>query len=186
MNAVFVDFDDSFSFNVIQELEELGLSVTVLHWLDFDELPKTDLLVLGPGPGHPDDYQRIFPLLKDWMEAKKPLLGICLGHQLYWRILGEEVIRSKEPLHGQKIELQLTAEWKKSLELQGNPMVQRYNSLSIMGQVSSRYPHLQTFVQDGEILITKGERVLTYQFHPESVGTTCPRSFFLPVLSIMG
>lgn len=180
--ALYLEFDDSFSFNVISELTKLPLEVVVVHWMDFESTDGFDLIVLGPGPGHPDDYQRIFPLIENWISDERPLLGICLGHQIYWRLLGEDVIRSKEPLHGQKVKLNLTPEWTSWLGVSGEVWVQRYNSLSVMGQVSTRYPHLKTFEVDGEIMITKGEKVITYQFHPESVGTTLPECFFRPVL----
>lgn len=185
MKALLIDFDDSFTYNVLQELVSIGIDTQVIHWLDFDELPSVDLLVVGPGPGHPDDYQRIFPLLEEWLKKERPYFGVCLGHQIFWRLHGEEVLRSKEPLHGQSFLLALSAPWRKIFGIEGEVSVQRYNSLSVMEQVSSRYPEYENLIQGGEILATMGKRVLTYQFHPESVGTTYRPSFFRPLLSIM-
>lgn len=182
-HVCFLDFDDSFSYNVVQELVALGLEVQVLHWMDFENLPEADLLVLGPGPGHPDDYQRIFPLVESWLKSGKSLLGICLGHQIFWRMQGEEVVQSREPLHGQKVKLSLTQDWQEWLTLPGTVEVQRYNSLCVIAQSALRNPHLTNFIQDDEILITRGKGVLTYQFHPESMGTSFRRSFFRPVLN---
>ena len=54
--VLFIDFEDSFSFNVVQELTEIGLQVEVINWTDFNSVTDHDLLVIGPGPGHPDDY----------------------------------------------------------------------------------------------------------------------------------
>ena len=70
--ALFIDFDDSFTYNLVQELEEVGISCDVVHWKDIESLPSDKILVLGPGPGHPDDYQSLFPLLKDWLKNEKP------------------------------------------------------------------------------------------------------------------
>lgn len=179
--ATFVDFEDSFSYNVVQELTEIGFQVTVIHWRDFETLPETGLLVLGPGPGHPDDYQQLFPMLKTWISDKKPLFGVCLGHQIFWRLLGEEVLRSKEPLHGQRVKLTLDVEWRKWLGVENDIFVQRYNSLAVFGQAALRNPYLTNFIQNDEILITRGEHVLTYQFHPESIGTSFRRELMMPV-----
>lgn len=179
--ATFIDFEDSFSFNVVQELTEFGFEVTVINWKDFETLPESGLLVLGPGPGHPDDYQQLFPLIQNWLDQKSPLFGVCLGHQIFWRLQGEEVLRSKEPLHGQKVRLDLSSEWREWLGIEKEVFVQRYNSLAVMGQSASRNPYLTNFIQNDEILITRGSGILTYQFHPESIGTSFRTEFMRPV-----
>lgn len=185
MKATFIDFEDSFTYNVVQELTEAGFDMTIINWKDFDELPESGLLVLGPGPGHPDDYQRLFPLIEEWLGEKRPFFGVCLGHQILWRLQGEEVSRSREPLHGQKVKLHLTAEWKSFFGLKDDPYVQRYNSLAVFSQGAIRNPEFQNFIQDDEILITKSVNVITYQFHPESIGTTFRKNFMRAVCSIL-
>jgi anthranilate/para-aminobenzoate synthase component II len=185
MDATFVDFEDSFSYNVVQELAELGFSVRVVNWRDFDALPAAGLLVFGPGPGHPDDYRRTYPLLREWLAAARPFFGVCLGHQIFWRLQDEAVVRSKEPLHGQKVRLELTDEWRTWLGIRGEVFVQRYNSLCVAGQAAIRNPFLRNFIQGDEILITRGANAITYQFHPESIGTSYRTEFLRAVRSIM-
>ena len=185
MKATFIDFEDSFTFNVVGELSEAGFDVEVISWKDYEENPSVGLLVLGPGPGHPDDYQKLFPLIKSWLEEDRPFFGVCLGHQIFWRLQNEEVVRSKWPLHGQKIELKLTPEWREWLKIPGQIFVQRYNSLAVLDQAGFRNPYLKNFVQDDEILITRSSTVLTYQFHPESIGTTFRKELFQSVWGIM-
>lgn len=182
--ALFIDFDDSFSWNVVQELETADFHVTVMHWMDFESLPEQGLLVLGPGPGHPDDYQRIFPLIEDWLNRKKPFFGLCLGHQIFWRVRGENVYRSKEPMHGQKVELELPPSWQEWLQLPPRVKVQRYNSLTVLEDVSTRHPDVSNLVKDGEVMMSRNSHVITYQFHPESVGTSYRQAFFRPLNSI--
>lgn len=179
--ALFIDFDDSFTWNVIQELEIAGFEVTVLHWMDFETISDADLLILGPGPGHPDDYQRIFPVIEEWLKKKRPFFGLCLGHQIFWRIRGENVYRSKEPLHGQRVVLELDSRWQEWLTLPQEVKVQRYNSLSVSEEVSTRNPDIRNLLKDGEVMISRGEKILTYQFHPESVGTSFRQAFFRPL-----
>jgi anthranilate/para-aminobenzoate synthase component II len=183
--ATFIDFDDSFTFNVIQELITVGFEVQVIHWKDYEKNPAEGLLVLGPGPGHPDDYQNIFPLVDDWIKNQRPLFGVCLGHQIFWRLQHEEILRSKMPVHGQKVKLELTPSWREWLQMEGDVYVQRYNSLAVMGQAGVRNPFYQNLIQDDEILITRSPSVITYQFHPESIGTTYRTKFMLPVCSIV-
>jgi anthranilate/para-aminobenzoate synthase component II len=184
MKAFFIDFDDSFTYNLVQELESQKISTEVVNWMDVEALPDEGLLVLGPGPGHPDDYQRLFALLRKWLVELRPFLGICLGHQIFWRLQGEDVVRSKHPLHGQRVKLALGEEWKKWLQLPADQdvWVQRYNSLAVPESAAIRNPYLTNYVQHEEILITRGEKVITYQFHPESVGTTFREAFLSPVL----
>lgn len=185
MKATFIDFEDSFSFNVVQALTEIGFTVEVVAWKDYDKNPSSGLLVLGPGPGHPDDYQQLFPLISSWLSQKRPLFGVCLGHQIFWRLQNEEVIRSKEPLHGQKVKLDLTREWREWLKVEGDVFVQRYNSLTVLSQAGLRNPYIQNFIQNDEIIISRTPHVITYQFHPESIGTSFRKEFMSPVYSIM-
>lgn len=185
MKATFIDFDDSFSYNVVQELSEAGFDVELIHWKDYEKNPDNGLLVLGPGPGHPDDYQKLYPLIDSWLKDQRPFFGVCLGHQIFWRLQNEDIVRSKDPLHGQKVKLELTVEWKKWLGVSEDVYVQRYNSLAVMGQAAVRNPYYQNFIQNDEILITKTPRVITYQFHPESIGTSFRKEFFERVCSIV-
>jgi len=141
--AIFLDFEDSFSYNVIQELIECGLEVDVIKWFEFNGSSRHDLLVLGPGPGHPDDYKLIFELIEKWLHSNKKIFAICLGHQIISRILGFEVSKSKFPTHGQKVQLELDEFWQNS----------------------------------------RSSLFLSYQFHPESMGTKCRRAFFRPILT---
>lgn len=171
--ALFLDFEDSFTFNVVQELEAVGFDVVVKHWNTFSASDSADLLVLGPGPGHPDDYQSIFPLINNW---NKQIFGVCLGHQILWRMKGHEVVRSKYPLHGQKVKLGLNHDWQKWLNLPESIWVQRYNSLAVLGE--SKMDGIINHVENGEIMMSRSPRFISYQFHPESVGTNCRDSFF--------
>lgn len=179
--AFLIDFDDSFTYNLVQELLEVGISCGIVHWKDIESLPEDKILVLGPGPGHPDDYQSLYPLLKNWLAKGLPFFGVCLGHQIFWRLQGEEVVRSKTPLHGQKMTLKLSGEWQEWLGTSAELQVQRYNSLAVPSQSIIRNPMFKNLICDDEVYITRGTNLITYQFHPESVGTTYRRIFFNPV-----
>ena len=178
--VLFIDFEDSFSFNVVQELTRIGLDVEVISWTDFKSVGDYDLLVLGPGPGHPDNYHHIFDVIRSWQNLNKKIFAICLGHQILWRLKGFEIKRSSRPLHGQKIKLNLSLAWQEWLNLPSEVWVQRYNSLAVMDNSSTE--GVENLVEDGEIIMSRSKNSISYQFHPESVGTKCRESFFLPIL----
>jgi len=185
MKATFIDFEDSFTYNLVQELFLVGFDVKVIQWKDYEENPEEGLLVLGPGPGHPDDYQKIFPFIREWLRDKKPLFGVCLGHQIFWSLLGGPVLRSKNPLHGQKVKLHFNREWQEWFGQRDEIYVQRYNSLTVLESSAQKWPELTCFIQDEEVLISRSSNVLTYQFHPESIGTTFKKNFMSRVWDII-
>lgn len=176
MKALFLDFEDSFTFNLVQELTEAGLEVEVTHWSEFSPTLQADLLVLGPGPGHPDDYKQIYPLIEEWFRKEKKVFAVCLGHQILWRMMGHEVARSAYPLHGQKVQLTLNDNWQSFLNLPEKITVQRYNSLAVKKGPS--LDEVITHIEDNEIVLSRSKNFISYQFHPESVGTNCRQSFF--------
>ena len=179
--ALLVDFEDSFTFNVVQELTEIGLRVKVIPWTEFKSVSEHELLVLGPGPGHPDEYQQIFDVIRDWQAASKKIFGICLGHQILWRLKGFQVVQSAFPLHGQKILLNLSEDWQEWLNLPAEIWVQRYNSLAVLDGEAE--VGVEKLVERGEIVMSRSSSFISYQFHPESVGTKCRESFFRPILT---
>ena len=106
------------------------------------------------------------------------IMGICLGHQLIWNFLGCEITHSQNPIHGQTKTLRIP-DWSFfPSNIRGESIsVQKYNSLIVDTDQSH---HKGNFVYDeaGECLMGHLHGVITYQFHPESVGTSYPTGFF--------
>lgn len=177
----FIDFQDSFSFNVVQELMRLGFEVRVYTYPHHQEAWSYDLVVLGPGPGHPDEYKDVLPRILERLDTKKKIFGVCLGHQLIWRALGFPVEKSQIPLHGQKVKIELTSFWMNYLKLPEMVSVQRYNSLVVQVKESEVPDGITVLFSQDELQMSKGPSWLSYQFHPESVGTSFQKSFFLPL-----
>jgi anthranilate/para-aminobenzoate synthase component II len=138
-----------------------------------------DLLVLGPGPGHPKDYSLIFQSIQDALIAQKKILGICLGHQLIWYLKGFEISKSQKPMHGQKFQVNLSEDWQRWLNREKIIWVQRYNSLSV--KMNDLPFNVFGIIMEGELIMSRFGTVITYQFHPESLGTKCRQSFFRPI-----
>lgn len=100
-----VDHEDSFTQNLVQELARQGARVSCLRSTrPFREAEATDpdAIVLSPGPGSPSDRRRTRlsrSILRHW-GASRPILGVCLGHQLIAEYCGGRVVRAPEPVHG--------------------------------------------------------------------------------------
>ena len=185
-----LDFNDSFTFNIATYLGLLGYSFQVVPFHGIDAFLKSPFLlnnvhalVYGPGPGHPDEYSNLFPSIKKLFDCNKLFhLGICLGHQIIGRVFGNEVVRSKKPMHAQTVPLKVPfwencfpkEAWGKSIK------VQRYNSLTIKAlKVKSGFN--EVLDENEEVLMRLFERGVSYQFHPESIGTSFPSLFFEPL-----
>ena len=181
-DALLLDFNDSFTYNIASELYDLGISTEVVAKNDILEKlsetifsKKKTVIVYGPGPGHPDEYKIFFPLIKQALKNPNLYhLGICLGHQILWRVMGREVIPSKKPVHGQKIDFRVPSwsEFKRSFWGQ-KIAVQRYNSLIVKGDGEDFFKDFE-----GEVMAGRFEHGLSFQFHPESIGTANPKVFF--------
>lgn len=178
------DFEDSFTYNIYADLKEQNLPVTIIPFKEIYQFLQTkitsktkEIIILGPGPGHPEEYNFIVSTIKSLLVRKNLMLvGICLGHQLIWQARGFACHHSSTPVHGQVQKINLFG---KDLK------VQRYNSLAIklnteqINQLQQE-GHNLTLV-NSELFASEFENVLTYQFHPESVGTTCPNLLYSPI-----
>ena len=159
-----IDFDDSFTYNIASEPHTL--------------VPK--LLILGPGPGHPDEY-KIESILLEWWKTQVPIVGLCLGHQFIARFLGLNVERSHRPIHGEAIRLKTPPYWREHFRLPSQLEVQRYNSLAVKAKpLPSGW---KGWEHEGEWISFSHKRAISYQFHPESVGTSCPEALFQTMTS---
>lgn len=174
-----VDFEDSFTFNVANILYPLCNDLQVLNFKDFFEdffesiiLEDNIAVILGPGPGHPNQYSKYFNQVKKLLRKNNIyLMGICLGHQIISSQLGYEIILSTNPTHGARVSIT----WNNFVYC-----VQRYNSLA----VKSCHKSDEILLMD-EVMILEYENGRSYQFHPESVGTVKSLYFFKDLLSFI-
>lgn len=172
MRVLVIDNYDSFTYNLVQYLGELGAKVeTVRNDLrTVDELLSEghDRLVVSPGPCTPDDAGISLEIIPAFAEAGIPVLGVCLGHQAMVQTFGGTVIQG-EPIHGKSAAIE--HDGKAIYDGLPNPLtVGRYHSL-IAGEVPDSLEVTSTF---GEIVMGVRHRELPaegVQFHPESVLT---------------
>jgi anthranilate synthase/aminodeoxychorismate synthase-like glutamine amidotransferase len=171
MNVLVVDNYDSFTYNLVQYLGELGSDVEVLR-NDVDDLleREPDRVIVSPGPCTPDDAGLSMRAVRRFGEAGTPVLGVCLGHQSLAQEFGGRVVRGK-PVHGKTAEIDHDG---KTIYagLDSPLVVGRYHSLIVDSdglpdelEVSSRAGDVVMGLRHSELPI---EGV---QFHPESVLT---------------
>ena len=104
-----IDNYDSFTYNLVQYLGELGAQMEVRRndEVSVEEIEnelKPKKILISPGPGTPDDSGVSLKVLEKFGE-KLPILGVCLGHQAIGQIFGGKVIRAPEPVHGKPVEI---------------------------------------------------------------------------------
>lgn len=186
-----IDFEDSFTYNIFSHLKQMGSECEVIHFRDSkvsERLENKDQwVILGPGPGHPSEYFDDVSLIKTkFLEGNLKLGGICLGHQLICSFFDLEIERAGEILHGQSFKYRLPNWDIFEQDVRGKEIsVQRYNSLAVKTNTSKlshpSFGNIFLSLHDDEVVSMHiPGRCLTYQFHPESVGTAHPEAFLRP------
>jgi anthranilate synthase/aminodeoxychorismate synthase-like glutamine amidotransferase len=171
MNVLVVDNYDSFTYNLVQYLGELGSDVEVLR-SDVDELleREPDRVIVSPGPCTPDDAGLSMRAVRRFGEAGTPVLGVCLGHQSLAQEFGGRVVRG-EPVHGKTAEIE--HDGKTIYEGLESPLVVgRYHSLIV--DLAGLPDELEVTSRAGDVVMGLRHSELPIegvQFHPESVLT---------------
>ena len=179
MRVVMIDNYDSFTYNIVQYLGELGAEVEVYR---NDEITvegiaarKPDRLVVSPGPCTPAEAGISVEAIRHFM-GKLPILGVCLGHQSIGAALGGTIVRAKELMHGKTSVISTTQEGVFA-GLPAQFTVNRYHSLAIERSSCPKELAVTAWTDDGEIMgvrhtgLAQEVRLEGVQFHPESILT---------------
>ena len=171
-----IDNYDSFTYNLVQYLGELGAKP---HVFRNDRITtgrigkmRPDSIIISPGPGAPKDAGVSKEVIKIF-SGKIPILGVCLGHQCIGEVFGAKIARAEHIMHGKT---SLIYHNKKSI-FKGirNPFeATRYHSLIIKkGTIPKRFLEIVAKTKQGEIMAVKHRSHPTWgvQFHPESILT---------------
>tara|TARA_Y100000768_G_C23944907_1_gene667066 strand:- start:486 stop:1049 length:564 start_codon:yes stop_codon:yes gene_type:complete len=174
MNKIFIiDNYDSFTYNLVHCLEELGCEVTVKRNDKFqlDELEAYPMILLSPGPGIPDESGLLKTAIKRFAPTKK-ILGVCLGHQAIGEVYGGTLINLDKVYHGVATPIKIT---QKEVLFKGLPErfeIGRYHSWVVATPLPENL--IPTSYDDEGYLMSlchKTYDVRGVQFHPESVLT---------------
>ena len=171
-----IDNYDSFTFNLVHYLIELGAEVRVERndALTAAEALATgaDAMLISPGPCTPNEAGISLDLVAACAEARRPLLGVCLGHQAIGQACGGAVTRAPTPMHGKVSTIETTQEG----VFAGLPKhfdVTRYHSLAIERETLPDCLAVTAWTPDGEIMGVRHKTldIEGVQFHPESILT---------------
>ena len=169
-----VDNYDSFVFNLVQYLQQLGAEVVVKRndEVNAESINGFDGVLLSPGPGTPEDAGACIEIVNAAIEKHKPLLGVCLGHQAIGAALGGKVSRAPEVLHGKTSQVQHNNEGVFK-DLKSPFRATRYHSLAIETESVPVELVVTATTKEGVIMGVrhKSAPIEGVQFHPESVLT---------------
>ena len=174
--VVVVDNYDSFTYNLVQYLGELGADVRVMRndavTVEVIRAARPDHIVISPGPGRPENAGVTMDVIRE-MGRETPILGVCLGHQAIGAVFGGSVIRATVPMHGKT----------STIEHDGRGiftgitepfLASRYHSLIVSDE--GLPPALEVTARTKEDHTIMGLRHRSWpvhgvQFHPESILT---------------
>ena len=171
-----IDNYDSFTYNLVQYLGELGARVEVrrndaVSIAEIETTLKPEKILISPGPGTPDTAGISLQVIENFA-GKVPILGVCLGHQAIGQFFGGKVVRAPAPVHGKPARIShdgrtIFAGLEKDFQ------AARYHSLVVERETLPDCLEISAAAPDGLIM---GLRHKTYklegvQFHPESILT---------------
>ena len=172
-----IDNYDSFTYNLVQYLGELGETIEVRRndRVTIDEIEdelRPERIVISPGPGTPDDAGITLKVIQQF-SGKIPLLGVCLGHQAIGQAFGGRVIRAPELMHGKASEVRHDG---KTIfaGLEDRFLAGRYHSLIVEKESLPACLEISAFTADNIIMGLRHRqlKVEGVQFHPESILTS--------------
>ena len=171
-----IDNYDSFTYNLVHYLGELGAKVAVYRndALDVQEAMALNpsAIVLSPGPCDPDQAGICLPLTLAAAEADIPLLGVCLGHQTVGQAFGGKVVRCHEIVHGKMGQMHHKGQGV-FRDLPSPFLATRYHSLIVDRATLPAALEVTAWLEDGTImgLRHRMKPIEGVQFHPESIAS---------------
>lgn len=172
--CVIIDNYDSFTYNLVHLIKELGADVTVVRNNQFslEELAVFDRIVLSPGPGIPSEAGLLLDVIRRYAGVK-PILGVCLGHQAIGEVFGAKLENLSDVFHGVTTEARQLVDTPLFAGLPEHFPVGRYHSWVV---AKTSFPDcLEMIAESNEGMIMalrhRTHNVYGIQFHPESVLT---------------
>lgn len=175
MKIVIIDNYDSFTYNLSHLVKELGAEVTVVRNDQFrmEELEAFDKIILSPGPGIPEEAGLLLDVIKYYAQ-RKPILGVCLGHQAIGQVFGAKLTNLPEVWHGVATEGTQLGNDIIFSHLPRRITMGRYHSWVVAREGLPDSLEVTAESDEGQIMALKHKtlNVRGIQFHPESVLTT--------------
>jgi len=190
MRLLVIDNYDSFTYNLVHFLGELGANSTVKRndKITLDEVAafQPEAIVLSPGPATPDTAGICLSLI-DRFAPTTPILGVCLGHQALGQAMGGDVIRAPELMHGKTSAINHTG---KGIfrGLNSGFSATRYHSLIVKPETLPDSLEVTASTDDGLIMGMQHKRYPSHgvQFHPESIASENGHAILQNFLNLAG
>lgn len=174
IQVVIIDNYDSFTYNLKHLVKELGAEVTVYRNDQFrmEDLERFDKIILSPGPGIPSEAGLMPEVIKQYA-GKKPILGVCLGHQAIGEAFGGQLTNLKDVFHGVATPATITV---RDYIFEGLPdkiEVGRYHSWVVYGGTLPECLEVTSVSDEGYIMSLRHREfdIRGIQYHPESILT---------------
>lgn len=170
-----IDNYDSFAYNLYQLIGSIDKRIKVIRNDEMTvkeiEQLNPDTIVISPGPGKPSEAGNIEEIIK-YFYNKKPILGVCLGHQAICEAFGSTITYAKELMHGKSsvIEVSDDSIFK---GIKRSTKVARYHSLAVEKESLAKELKIIALSEDNQVMAVKHRDYPVYglQFHPESILT---------------
>ena len=174
MKIVIIDNYDSFTYNLAHLVKELGVEVTVYRNDQFElpQLEEFDKIILSPGPGIPSEAGLLLDVIRTYA-GKKPMLGVCLGHQAIGEVFGAKLTNLSDVFHGVATEGTQFGNDSIFAGLPKRIVMGRYHSWVVSKDGLPECLEITAESDEGQIMALRHKTLDIHgiQFHPESVLT---------------
>ena len=174
MKIVIIDSYDSFTYNLSHLVKELGAEVTVMRNDQFQlsDLQPFSKIILSPGPGIPSEAGLLLDVIREYA-GRKPILGVCLGHQAIGEVFGARLENLSDVFHGVATPCHIIADDPLFGSIPNDITVGRYHSWVVSKEDFPECLEITAVSDEGQIMALRHKtlNVRGIQFHPESVLT---------------
>ena len=174
MKVVIIDNYDSFTYNLSHLIKSLGAEVTVVRNDQFElqDLEQFNKIVLSPGPGIPSEAGLLLDVIRTYA-GKKPILGVCLGHQAIGEVFGGKLVNLSDVFHGVATPCHIVADDPIFSGIERDITIGRYPSWLVSNEDLPECLEVTAVSDEGQVMALrhKSLNIRGIQFHPESVLT---------------
>ena len=170
--VLYIDHYDSFTNIIVDYVTYLGFEVSIKKTDEkIANIEQYSHIIIGPGPGHPNELKDKYQIIKFCEENNKPLLGICLGHQLVAQYYGSKIIKSQQIYHGRNSVVTHTGSSALYKNIPKQFEVTRYHSL-IIDEINLPLINI-AMTKDSNIMAFQHQKLNIFgvQYHPEAYMT---------------
>jgi len=187
MKTVIIDNYDSFTYNLSHLVKELGADVTVLRndRFQLSDLAQYDKIILSPGPGIPSEAGLLLDVILTYA-SRKPMLGVCLGHQAIGEAFGAHLTNLEDVFHGVTTPCNISVSDPIFKGLPQEITVGRYHSWVVANEGLPSCLEVTALSNEGQIMAMRHRDFPIHgiQFHPESVLTPQGRTIIKNFLEL--